>query len=125
MVYFARMLDKIRHHARGELHEDYVENLGRGFDLRCCKYLRVEYPALRERVLQGGTDEEIFAWCQQQGRSLILEDIVVWNAFISKRGWRDEAAPILEQYKAAGGFTHRPDIVTLFDYFDADEGRSP
>lgn len=124
MVYFPRMLDKIRRHARGELHEDYIENLGRGFDLRCCKHLRVEYPALRERVRQGGADEEIFAWCQQQGRGLIPEDIVVWNAFVSKRGWRDEATPTLEKYKAASGFTDRTDIVTFFDYFDADEGRA-
>ena len=28
MMYFPRMLDKIRLHARGELHEDYHENLG-------------------------------------------------------------------------------------------------
>ena len=28
MMYFPRMLDKIRLHARGELHEDYRENFG-------------------------------------------------------------------------------------------------
>jgi hypothetical protein len=28
MMYFPRMLDKIRLHARGELHEDYHKNLG-------------------------------------------------------------------------------------------------
>ncbi len=28
MMYFPRILDKIRLHARGELHEDYHENLG-------------------------------------------------------------------------------------------------
>jgi hypothetical protein len=28
MMYFPRMLDKIRLHLRGELHEDYQENFG-------------------------------------------------------------------------------------------------
>jgi hypothetical protein len=28
MIYFPRMLDKIRLHARGELHEDYHKNFG-------------------------------------------------------------------------------------------------
>jgi len=31
-VYFGRMLDKIRMHAKGELPEDYQANLGKGFD---------------------------------------------------------------------------------------------
>jgi 16S rRNA (adenine1518-N6/adenine1519-N6)-dimethyltransferase len=99
-VYFARMLDKIRRHARGELHPDFHANLGRGFDLRCCRYLRVDYEALKARVLAGGTDEEIFAWCQQTGRPLSTEDIYVWNQFMLKRGDRDEATPMLEKYKA-------------------------
>ena len=34
MVYFPRMLDKIRLHASGELHEDYHKNLAREFALR-------------------------------------------------------------------------------------------
>ena len=56
MMYFARMLDKIRLHARDELHHDYLENLGRvkAADGACCNYLRMHYRDLRERVLQGG-----------------------------------------------------------------------
>ena len=61
LIYFPRMLDKIRLHAAGKLTTDYRENLGNGFDGRCTRFLKVAYPALRERVLQGGTDEEILA----------------------------------------------------------------
>ena len=32
LVYFGRMLDKIRKHARGELREDFHEMLGQGFE---------------------------------------------------------------------------------------------
>ena len=43
LFYFGRMLDKIRLHARGELPSDYHENLGKGFDEKCVKFLRVDY----------------------------------------------------------------------------------
>ena len=41
VVFFARMLDKIRLHAQGKLPEDY--NLGWGLDGRCCEFLNVDY----------------------------------------------------------------------------------
>ena len=59
LVYFGRMLDKIRVHARGELPEDYQPNLGKGFDAKCCAFLHLDYVELSERVKQGATDEEI------------------------------------------------------------------
>ena len=65
MMYFRRMLDKIRLHARGELGDDYHANLGqpRTADGSCSNFLRVKYDDLRDRVLAGGTDEEILEWC--------------------------------------------------------------
>jgi Domain of unknown function (DUF5069) len=70
MRYFARMLDKIRLHAASELSEDYHANLGKrqAADGACCTFLRVNYDDLRERVLQGGTNEEILEWCYSRGR---------------------------------------------------------
>src|SRR3954465_8058235 len=64
MIYFPRMLDKIRLHLRGELHEDYQENFGalKAADGTCCNFLRVHHRDLIERVKQGGTDEEILEW---------------------------------------------------------------
>ncbi len=123
MLYFARMLDKIRKHARGELREDYFEMIGKGFDGRCCRFLRVDYEALKARTLAGGSDEEIFAWCQQHGRGLSEEDILIWSTFARKRGWRDEASDGLEKNKKDGGLGQRADLVTFFDFYEADEGR--
>jgi hypothetical protein len=125
MVYFPRMLDKIRKHARGELREDYFEMIGQGFDGRCCRFFRLPYDAIKKRTLEGGTDEEIFSWCRQQGREVSDEDIAIWSTFAKKRGWRDEASEGLEKYKAGSGLAHRADLLTFFDYYEVDEGRAP
>jgi len=125
MMYFPRMLDKIRLHARDELHEDYHRNLGaaRAVDGACCNFLRVHYRDLRVRVLQGGTDEEILEWCFETGRRLNAGDLVVWNGFTSKLGWRDFATRMLEDAKKKHGIVDRTDIVTIPDLIDLDEGR--
>jgi hypothetical protein len=57
------MLDKIRLHARGELPSDYHQNLGKGFDEECLKFLHVDYDELIERIEKGGADQEILDWC--------------------------------------------------------------
>src|ERR1017187_10134952 len=126
IVYSARMLDKIRLHATHKLPADYHQNLSIGFDGRCCRFLRVDYSALRERVLQGGADEEILEWCFATGRRPSEEEILVWNSFMRKRGWRDEEDGTTEElarYKAQSGPSHRKDILTLFDYYEVDERR--
>jgi gluconokinase len=125
MIYFPRMLDKIRRYARGELHEDYHKNLGvpRTLDSACCNFLRVNYDDLRERVPQGGTDEEILEWCFQSGRQPNEGDLVVWNSFVSKLGWRDSFTPVLEKRKKKHGIADRTDILTIADLIDLDEGR--
>src|SRR5438045_6613375 len=118
MIYFPRMLDKIRLHARGELHEDYHKNLGaaKAGDGACCNFLRVNHHELRERVLQGGTDQEILEWCYQKGRRLNEGDLLIWNNFNSKLGWRDFATPMLEQLKEKYAISHRADIDTISDF---------
>jgi len=125
MMYFARMLDKIRLHADEELHEDYHKNLGaqNAADGRCCNFLRVDHRDLCARVLEGGTDEEILEWCFEKGRRLNEGDLLVWNGFASKLGWRDFATPRLEEAKRRLGIADRADIVTMGDLFDFEEGR--
>jgi hypothetical protein len=127
MGYFPRMLDKIRLHARGELHPDFHANLGLpiGADGLCCRFLRVAYPDLKARVLEGGTDEEILAWCFERGRMLDETDLMIWNEFNRKLGWNDRATGLLQKLKARSGLANRDDIVTMVDYFDVDEGRKP
>ena len=123
LVYFGRMLDKIRLEKLGQLPPDYQENLGQGFDQACCDFLGVSYPALRERVNHGGTDSEILAWSGKQGKTRDAEERKIWNAYLGKRGWRDEMSDRLIFRKKEAGWEGREEIQTFFDYIDADEGR--
>ena len=119
IVFFGRMLDKIRLHAKSKLPADY--NRGIGFDGRVCRFLHVEYPSLVERVLAGGSDEEILAWCFARGRKPGEEEIFIFNSFLAKRGWNDDSSAELETIKRVRGFAGRADVQTFFDFHKADE----
>lgn len=84
LVFFGRTLDKIRLHSQGKLPTDY--NRGTGFDGRVCRFLCVEYPSLVERVLEGGSDEEINYSPSSglQQRSVLR---MKWSATSSPRRW--------------------------------------
>ena len=124
LVYFGRMLDKIRLHAAGKLPADYHANLGAGFDARCCTFLRVNYADLRTRALAGGTDEEILAWCFAQGGARSADECTIWSRFLAKVGWRDDRTPVLQQRIGEYGLGGRT-IETFFDLNEYDEGRDP
>jgi gluconokinase len=126
IVYFGRMLDKIRLHAAGKLPVDeYVANLGKGFDSRCCGFLRVDYGELRGHVLGGTEPEEaLLGWAEERGGRRPDLDCELWNAFMMKRGFRDEASETLAKRIKESGFEGKP-IMTMFDYIDFDEGRDP
>ncbi len=124
LVYFGRMLDKIRLHAAGHLPADYQANLGIGFDGRACSFLGVDYAALRARVTAGGDDAEILAWCHENGGPRTDDACGQWNRFMMKIGWRDDRTVALLERIATSGLTGRP-IETFFDYIDFDEGRDP
>ncbi len=123
IVYFPRMLDKIRLHAEGRLPADYHANLGKGFDAMCCGFLRISYDGLVERVAQGGKDEDILEWCFSRGSKPAEEAVLMFNDFLSKRGWRDARSTRLAELKQQAGWANRDDIQTFFDLIDADEGR--
>jgi hypothetical protein len=128
LVYFGRMLDKIRLHAAGQLPADYVENLGDAklltLDGRCCRFLGVPYALLRERTLAGGTDEEILAWVHARGIARTDEECHMFNRFLLKLGWRDERSAVLPQRILDSGLTGKP-IETILDHIEYDEGRDP
>ena len=125
IFYFARMLDKVRLHAGGQLPVEYQANLGKGFDDRCCSFLHIEYAKFVDRVMAGGSEEEVLAWAFEAGRQPTAEEIEIWDEFMRKRGWNDEATSTLQRRLREGNFEHRTDVQTMFDYIDLDEGRDP
>jgi gluconokinase len=124
-VYLPRLVSKIRLHAAGQLHADFVNNLGKAFDDRCCQYLGIKYDELRVWVLQNpaATQDEVLAWAEAKGRKLSTNDIEIWNGFMTKRGWRDEANEVLVRRLKENGLTVDAGVDTMFDYIEVDEGR--
>ena len=110
LVYFGRMLDKIRLAAAGKLPEAWQVTRGtaskRSFDSRCCKFLHIDYAALEAETLKGGSDEEI----------------EVWNGFMTKYGWRDTGTQRLNERLAEIGLPPGT-VQTMFEFIDLDEGR--
>jgi hypothetical protein len=128
LIYFGRMLDKIRLHAAGKLPPEYHHFLGERdsptLDGRCCRFLGVGYSEIKRRALAGETDESILNWAHAHGTPRTDEECHVWNRFIAKLGWRDERSHVLPQRIQESGLTGKP-IETLIDHIEFDEGRDP
>lgn len=126
LVHFGRLIDKIRLHAVGRLPADYHGGLGAGHDRLLCSFLQINYARLREHVLDHNlhSDEQILEWAYCHGRRLTPIDHLVFNGFLQKRGWRDEASANLEsglaEARLAPGY-----VQTVFDFIELDEGRPP
>ncbi len=127
LVYFGRMLDKIRLAAAGKLPEGWQPMRGtamkNSFDDRCCKFLRIDYAALETETLKGGkNDEDLLAWAFTKGRKPTEDEIEVWNGFMTKRGWRDGGTQRLNERLAEIGLPPGT-VQTMFEFIDLDEGR--
>lgn len=126
VVYFGRMLDKIRLSAAGKLPDGWQPNRGfvkGGFDWRCCLFLGIDYAALEAEVLKSErSDDELLAWSFEHGRKPGEEEIEVWNAFMMKRGWRDAGTQRLNERLAEIGLPPGA-VQTMFEFIDLDEGR--
>jgi hypothetical protein len=124
MFYFARMCSKIRLQAQGRLPKDYHDLMGKGFDGRTCRYLNVRFEDVTAQVNAGKPDAEVLEWCFANGRRLTDEEILIYNSFMSKRGWRDdETDKFIPESIKEYGLKHDGSLLTDFDLIEADEGR--
>ena len=124
LFYFARMCSKIRLHAAGSLDSSYFDMLGNGFDGRTCRYLWVNYEDVKQQVLDGRSNEEALEWCFINGRKLTEEEVLIYNSFMSKRGWRDdETREFIPALMVSYCVTPDERLVTDFDVIEMDEGR--
>jgi uncharacterized protein DUF5069 len=123
LVYFGRMLDKIRSIARGELPPEYIEDFEKDFDQKCAIFLGVSYELLVSYANQGLTDEAILQSCFGMGHRRSEGEIHMWNEFMRKRGWNDELTALLQDQKKKRAMLSRSEIQTMFQFIDADSGR--
>jgi len=126
LVYFGRMLDKMRLNAAGKLPEGWQPMRGfvtGGFDWRCCTFLHIDYAELEAEALKGSqSDEELLAWAFERGRKPSEQEIEIWNGFMLKRGWRDAGTQRLNERLAEIGLPPGT-AETMFEFIDIDEGR--
>ena len=126
IVYFGRMLDKIRLAAAGKLPEAWQAPRGAvkgSFDWRCCQFLRIDYAGLEAETLKGDkSDAELLEWAFQHGRRPDDPEIEMWNGFMTKRGWRDAGTQRVNERLAEIGLPPGT-VQTMFEFIDLDEGR--
>jgi Domain of unknown function (DUF5069) len=123
LVYFGRMLDKIRSLARGELPPECVENFEKDFDQKCAMFLGINYELVVNYVNEGLTDQAILQSCFGMGHRRSEGEIHMWNEFMRKRGWKDELSGTLENQKKKHAMLSRSEIQTVFQFIEADSGR--
>jgi gluconokinase len=109
-----------------QFYEVVFNNLDREFDGHCLAFLHVRYADLRERVLSGGSDEEILEWCYANGRRPDEGEIEIFSGFMQKAGWRDPSSEHLATLLQRSGLEHLDRrCATRFDFIEFDEGRTP
>ncbi|MBW7894864.1 MAG: DUF5069 domain-containing protein [Opitutaceae bacterium] len=116
LTYLGRCIDKIRLKQAGQLHPDFHELMGKGYDARIMGYLELDYGKFAEFVRTGATDGQCWDYCVRHGRKMNDLLVLIWN---------DSATELLEKFKAASGLAGRDDLLTLFEYWEVDEGRKP
>ncbi len=127
IVYFGRMLDKIRLAAAGKLPEAWRSRRGTALngtmDAHCYAFLHIDYAVIEAETLKGDkSDEELLAWAYAHGRQPSETEIEVWNGFMLKRGWRDDVTERLNERLADIGLPPGT-VLTMFEFIDLDEGR--
>jgi gluconokinase len=92
----------------------------KGFDGLCCRFLRIDYRTLQ--ALPDDTDDALLAWAFAHGRRPNDEEVLIWNAYMAKRGWRDAYTNRLKFRLQEAGMP-MDSARTMFDFIDLDENR--
>ena len=119
-----RYLDKIRLHLAGQLHSDYTDNFGKGFDGFWLKGAGVTQEQMIEVVKNSTTDGQVCDWVRQNVKKTAAEKAACWQDILSRPLANDpESLARFKKRKEQSGIFHRDDIKTFVDYIDADEKR--
>ena len=122
--YLPRYIDKIRLHLAGNLHSDYTENFGKGFDDFWLKAAGVTHEQMIEVVKKSVTDGQVCDWVRQNVKKSPAEKAAHWQDVLSRpKADNAEAVARLKMRKEQCGGAHRDDVKTFVDVIDLDEQR--
>jgi hypothetical protein len=90
IAHLGRFIDKIRLRNQGQI-QDY-NYMTVGFDKYLIDFLGIDAKAVEQRVLAGGTDEELLAWVKDNGKPVTDAEIRLFSRNLLKAEPKDDAA---------------------------------
>ena len=128
IAHLGRFIDKIRLRHAGQI-QDY-NYITVGFDKYLIEFLGIDAKAFEQRVLAGGTDEELLAWMVSHGKPQTPEEIAQWNHILLSSRPKDDAARQRFQGRLQDIATKRgvplaslPPVSTWAEVIELDEER--
>ena len=128
IAHLGRFIDKIRLRHAGAI-QDY-NYITVGFDNYMVDFLQIDPKSFEQRVLAGGTDEELLAWVKANSRKPSEHEIAEWSQGLLTSGPKDDAARQRFQGRLQEVATRRgvpvasiPPVSTWADVIEIDEGR--
>ena len=128
IAHLGRFFDKIRLRNVGQI-QDY-NYITVGFDKYLVDFLQIDPKAFEQRVLAGGTDEELLVWVKANSRKPSDQEITEWSQGLLTSGPKDDAARQRFQGRVQDIATKRavavsslPPVSTWADVIELDEGR--
>ena len=128
IAHLGRFIDKIRLRNAGQI-QDY-NYITVGFDKYLVDFLGIDAKSFEQRVLAGGTDEELLAWVKANGRKPSGQEVAQWSQALLASGPKDDAARQRFQGRLQEIATKRgvavsslPPVSTWADVIELDEER--
>ncbi|MGQ0557114.1 MAG: DUF5069 domain-containing protein [Nitrospiraceae bacterium] len=128
IAHLGRFIDKIRLRNAGHI-PDY-NYITVGFDRYLADFLGIDAKSFEQRVLAGGTDEELLAWVMVNGRKPLDQEIAEWSKTLLASGPKDDAARRRFQdrlqaiaNKRGVAVSSLPAVTTWADVIELDEER--
>jgi hypothetical protein len=128
IAHLGRLIDKIRLRHAGKI-QDY-NYITVGFDKYLIDFLGIDAKAFEQRVMAGGTDQELLAWVKVNSRKPSDEESTQWSKNLLASGPKDDAARQRFQGRLQEIATKRgvsvgslPPVTTWADVIELDEER--
>jgi hypothetical protein len=128
IAHLGRFIDKIRLRHEGKI-QDY-NYITVGFDKYLVDFLQIDPKAFEQRVLSGGTDDELLAWVKANSRKPSEQEITEWSQGLLSSGPKDDATRQRFQGRLQDVATGRgvpvsslPSVSTWADVIELDEDR--